>query len=133
MPSVIARSASAAQQDEAIHFLSKYTEVKLDKVKIAIMKQPCIYIMANQKYGTIYTGVSSNLPKRVYEHKNNTHKGFTNKFGCKILVYYELFETMISAIQREKLIKSGSRNDKLRLIDSFNPEWKDFYSEITRI
>jgi len=125
-------SSRAFEEGVAIYFLSKSTEIKPDKVKIVIMKQPCIYIMANKRYGTLYTGVSSNLLKRVYEHKNNIHKGFTSKYCCNFLVYYEFFEIMISAIQREKQIKSGSRNDKLKLIDSTNSEWIDLYSEIAR-
>jgi putative endonuclease len=89
------------------------------------MKQPAIYIMANKRNGTLYTGVTSNLEKRNYEHKNNLIPGFSSKYVCKILVYYEIHETMESAIFREKQLKSGSRNKKLKLIESSNPEWKD--------
>lgn len=94
------------------------------------MKQPAVYIMANNRNGTLYTGVTSNLVKRVYEHKNELTEGFTSKHDCKILVYFEIQENMIDAIAREKQIKSGSRNKKLALIESVNPYWKDLYGEI---
>ncbi|MCZ6901912.1 MAG: GIY-YIG nuclease family protein [Rickettsia endosymbiont of Ixodes persulcatus] len=86
------------------------------------MKQPNVYIISNKRNGTIYVGVTSNLIKRIYEHKNNTTNGFSKKYDCKILVFYE---TMDSAITREKQIKSGSRAKKLNLIEQMNVNWKD--------
>jgi predicted GIY-YIG superfamily endonuclease len=86
--------------------------------------------MANRKNGTIYTGVASYLIKRVYQHKEGMVAGFTKKYGCKILVWYELHETMDSAITREKRIKAGNRNMKLSLIEEKNPAWEDLYNEI---
>jgi putative endonuclease len=94
------------------------------------MKTPVVYIMANQKNGTIYTGVTSNLVKRVYEHKNSCAKGFTSKYECTLLVYYETHDNMDSAITREKQIKAGSRKQKLSLIEKDNPEWNDLYTSI---
>jgi len=94
------------------------------------MKPPTVYIMASSRNGTLYTGVTSNLVKRVYEHKNDVIQGFTSKYTCKILVYYEVQENMMNAITREKQIKSGSRKKKLSLIASMNPGWKDLYEEI---
>ncbi|MCH8208801.1 MAG: GIY-YIG nuclease family protein [Nitrospinae bacterium] len=94
------------------------------------MKQPAIYIMANKRNGTLYTGVTSNLARRVYQHKNEATRGFTEKYGCKMLVYYEIHESMVNAIDREKQIKAGSRKKKLALIESMNPVWKDLYEEI---
>jgi putative endonuclease len=94
------------------------------------MKQPAVYIMANNRNGTLYTGVTSNLVKRVYEHKNELAEGFTSKYDCKILVFFEIQESMTAAIAREKQIKSGSRKKKLALIESMNPNWKDLYEEI---
>ena len=91
------------------------------------MKQPCVYIVASKRHGTLYTGVTSNLPRRAFEHREGLLKGFSKKYGCKILVYYELHETMIDAIAREKQIKGGSRTKKLALIESLNPDWKDLY------
>lgn len=93
------------------------------------MKQPAIYIMTNQENGTLYTGVTSNLVKRVYEHKNAT-SGFTAQNKCKMLVYYEIYDDMYEAISREKQIKGGSRNKKLKLINQFNPQWRDLYETI---
>ena len=86
--------------------------------------------MANKRNGTLYTGVTSNMVKRVYEHKNGVIQGFTKRYGCKRLVYYEIAEDMASAIVREKQIKSGSRKKKLMLIESMNPAWEDLYDEI---
>jgi len=94
------------------------------------MKLPAVYILASRRNGTLYTGVTSNLVKRVYEHKNEVAQGFTSKHGCKMLVYYETQENMIGAIEREKQIKSGSRKKKLALIENMNPGWKDLYEDI---
>jgi putative endonuclease len=93
-------------------------------------KNPCVYILANKKNGTLYTGVTSNLVQRVYQHKNNLADGFTKKYGIHTLVYYECSGDMYSAISHEKQIKSGSRKKKIELIESMNPEWKDLYDEI---
>ena len=93
-------------------------------------KQPAIYIVASKKNGTLYTGVTSNLSKRIWEHKNSAIKGFASRYKCNILVYYENFDEMVFAINREKQIKAGSRKDKLKLIENLNPEWKDLYERI---
>jgi putative endonuclease len=77
-----------------------------------------------------YTGVTANLPRRAFEHREELIKGFTAKYGCKILVWYELHQTMIEAITREKQIKAGSRAKKLALIEALNPEWKDLYESL---
>lgn len=94
------------------------------------MKQPSVYIMTNKPNGTLYTGVTSDLIKRVYEHKHGVVPGFTKKYGCKRLVYYEMHESMDNAISREKQIKSGSRDKKIELIESMNPKWEDLYEDI---
>ena len=94
------------------------------------MKQPCVYIFASGRHGTLYTGVTSNLPKRAFEHREGLVKGFSLKYGCKILVWYELHETMIDAIAREKQIKAGSRAKKLILIEALNPEWDDLFDSL---
>ncbi|WP_341789049.1 MULTISPECIES: GIY-YIG nuclease family protein [unclassified Rickettsia] len=94
------------------------------------MKQPVVYIITNKRNGTLYVGVTSNLTKRIYEHKNELLKGFSKKYDCKMLVFYELHDTMISAITREKQIKGGSRKRKLELIEEINQEWRDLYEEI---
>jgi putative endonuclease len=94
------------------------------------MKQPCVYIVANRRNGTLYVGVTSNLPKRAFEHREGVVKGFSAKYGCKILVWYELRATMIDAIAREKQIKAGSRAKKLALIEALNPNWNDLYDTL---
>ena len=93
-------------------------------------KTPCIYILANKKKGTLYTGVTSNRVKRIYEHKNNVVEGFTKKYNVHLFVYYEVGESMDGAIEREKQIKSGSRKKKILLIESINPNWNDLYDEL---
>lgn len=93
-------------------------------------KQPSIYIMANKYNGTIYVGVTSNLLKRVWQHKQGSIQGFTAKYALKQLVYFEVFEDMENAIVREKQLKAGSRERKVGLIESTNPEWRDLYPEI---
>ena len=90
------------------------------------MKQPAVYIMANHRNGTLYTGVTSDLAGRVWQHKNGK-AGFTARYGCKLLVWYELHEEMTRAIEREKQIKAGSRKRKLDLIEALNPDWTDLY------
>jgi len=93
-------------------------------------KQPAVYILANRRNGTLYTGVTSNLVKRAWEHKNDLVDGFTRRYGVHTLVYFELLDTMDAAITREKQIKAGSREKKLRLIESINSEWNDLYDDI---
>jgi putative endonuclease len=94
------------------------------------MKEPIVYIIANQKNGTLYTGVTSNLIQRIYQHKEGLVKGFSLRYGCKILVYYELCSTMDYAVLREKQIKAGSRAKKIKLIEALNPSWSDLYPSI---
>jgi predicted GIY-YIG superfamily endonuclease len=94
------------------------------------IKQPCVYIVANHRNGTLYTGVTSNLPRRAYEHRESLVKGFSADYGCKILVWYEAHDSMIEAIAREKQIKGGSRSKKLALIEQLNPSWNDLYDTL---
>ncbi len=94
------------------------------------MKQPCVYIMASKRNGTIYTGVTSNLAQRAFSHREGLLAGFTRRYGCKTLVYYEFHEDMPSAIAREKQLKGGSRMDKITLIERLNPTWHDLYAEL---
>ncbi len=90
-------------------------------------KQPCVYILASKRNGTLYTGVTSNLRKRIWEHKNDQIEGFTRKYKVHILVWYEIHETMESAITKEKGIKNSGRQMKIDLIEAFNPYWNDLY------
>ena len=89
--------------------------------------QSYIYIMTNKKYGTLYIGVTSDLIKRVYEHKNSFVDGFTKKYNLKKLVYYEVFEDITEAIKREKQLKKWNRAWKIDLIEKLNPTWEDLY------
>ncbi|MCB1591280.1 MAG: GIY-YIG nuclease family protein [Alphaproteobacteria bacterium] len=96
------------------------------------MKQPAVYILASRRNGTLYAGVTSDLIKRIYDHKNGVTKGFAHKYNCKNLVYYALYESMEQTIIEEKRIKAGSRKKKIELIAGMNPEWKDLYDTITK-
>jgi len=92
--------------------------------------QPATYIVASRRNGTLYTGLTSNLPKRAWEHRTGAIPGFSAQYGCKYLVWYELHATKEIAILREKQIKGGSRIAKLRLIEKKNPTWRDLYPDI---
>jgi len=92
-------------------------------------KQYCIYIMTNKLNRVLYTGVTNDLEKRVYEHKSKLIEGFTKKYNVNKLVYYEEFDDINDAIAREKQIKSGSRQKKIDLIAKMNPAWKDLSEE----
>ncbi len=94
------------------------------------VKQPCVYLLASRRNGTLYVGVTSNLVQRVWQHKNNLVEGFTKKYGVHTLVWFEPHETMESAITREKTIKGWHRAWKLALIESANAAWRDLYSDI---
>ena len=91
------------------------------------MKQPCVYLLASKRNGTLYVGVISDLIQRVWQHKNDFADGFTRRYGVHTLVWYEECGTMDSAIAREKAIKEWKRAWKIRLIEDRNPEWKDLY------
>ena len=91
---------------------------------------PCVYILTNRPNGTLYTGVTSNLSQRVFQHKQAIVAGFTKRYGCKVLVWYENHERMEDAIAREKQIKAGSRADKIRLIVALNAHWQDLYQTL---
>ncbi|MCQ9325848.1 GIY-YIG nuclease family protein [Neisseria dentiae] len=92
--------------------------------------QPAVYILASQRNGTLYIGVTSNLIQRVYQHKNHLAQGFTVQYNVNLLVWYELHPTMESAIGKEKQLKKWNRQWKLRLIEANNPTWRDLWSEI---
>ncbi len=91
------------------------------------MRAPAVYIMASGRNGTLYPGVTANLARRVYEHREALRPDFTRRYGCKLLVWYEGYPTMTDAIAREKQIKAGSRTKKLALIEAMNPDWRDLY------
>ena len=91
---------------------------------------PCVYILASAPRGTLYVGVTSNLPSRIWQHKNDQVEGFTRKYRIHTLVCYEVQGTMESAILREKAIKAWGRVWKLKLIETANPQWDDLYLQI---
>ncbi|MBI4005951.1 MAG: GIY-YIG nuclease family protein [Gammaproteobacteria bacterium] len=93
-------------------------------------KQPAVYIMASKRNGTLYTGVTGDLVKRVWEHKNNLVEGFTKKYNVHTLVYFEQHIDILAAITREKQLKKWDRVWKIRLIEEQNPEWKDLWHQI---
>ena len=94
------------------------------------MKRPAVYIMASKRNGTLYSGVTLKLIQRAWQHREGLAEGFTKRYGCKMLVWYELTDTMEAAILREKQINGGSRAKKLALIEAINPEWRDLFEEI---
>ena len=91
-----------------------------------------VYIMASRRNGTLYIGVTNNLTKMVYEHRNDLLEGFTKKYGVHRLVYYEQSEDVRGAIEREKRLKAWKRRWKLRLIEEMNPEWNDLYDQLAK-
>jgi putative endonuclease len=97
---------------------------------MSVIKQPTVYMLASQKNGTLYIGVTSDLAKRVWEHKNNIVEGFTKEYRVHQLVWFELHESMESAILREKRLKEWKRKWKLALIERTNPNWQDLYPKI---
>ena len=90
----------------------------------------CVYILASQKNGSLYIGVTSELVKRIWQHKNKLVEGFTKRYKIDRLVYYEMHTNAVSAIQREKQIKKWNRQWKLRLIEETNPTWRDLYEDV---
>jgi len=93
-------------------------------------KQPTVYILASKRNGTLYIGVTSDPVKRIWEHKNNMVEGFTKRYAVHQLVWYELHDSMESAIQREKQLKEWKRRWKIELIERANPNWQDLYHTI---
>ena len=93
-------------------------------------REPSVYILANRRQGTLYTGVTSNLAERVFQHREGLTPGFSSRYACNRLVFYERYERMDEAIAREKQIKGGSRARKIALIEAMNPDWKDLYRSL---
>ena len=94
------------------------------------MKQYCVYIITNNNNTALYIGVTSNLQKRIWEHRNKITKGFTKKYNCEKLVYFEQTENVYSALNREKQLKNWHRQWKIDLISKNNPEWKDLFEKL---
>ena len=93
-------------------------------------REQCVYILANRRQGTLYTGVTSNLGERIFRNREGLTPGFASRYGCNRLVFYERYERMDEAIAREKQIKGGSRARKIALIEAVNPDWKDLYKSL---
>jgi putative endonuclease len=91
---------------------------------------PCVYILASKRNGTLYIGVTSNLPSRIWQHRNDQAPGFTRRYRVHILVWYERHGSMESAIAREKALKEWKRAWKIQLIEDSNPYWRDLYQDI---
>lgn len=129
---MIARSKAHRHREERSHAAIQGPQGAGVAFMLALrrMKRPCVYIMASSRNGTLYVGVTSDLPRRAYEHRAGAIKGFTKRYGCKLLVWYEPNERMDEAIAREKQINSGSRKDKLALIEGDNPLGNDLYEAL---
>ena len=94
------------------------------------MKQPCVYILASERNGTLYTGVTSDIVQRIYQHKHKLVEGFTKKYDVNLLVYYEQHAVMETAIIKEKQMKKWNRQWKMNLIERDNPDWLDLYDSL---
>jgi putative endonuclease len=90
----------------------------------------CVYILTNRHHSVLYTGVTGDLKRRIYQHREKLLPGFTRRYNASKLVYYECTEDASSAIAREKQIKAGSRRKKIELVNRFNPEWRELYDEV---
>ena len=95
-----------------------------------MLKQPCVYMLASKRNGTLYIGVTSDLIKRVYQHRMELVEGFTKRYGIHDLVWYEVHEILESAIQREKQLKNWSRRAKITLLERTNPDWHDLWLDL---
>ena len=93
-------------------------------------KLPCVYILTNKPLGTLYIGVTSNLPQRIWQHKTKVTKGFTEKYNLNKIVWYEAHEDIMSVMQREKALKVWKRDWKIRIIEEMNPLWRDLYVDL---
>jgi putative endonuclease len=111
------------------HSISSYPRRRVSRF-LGMVKQFYVYILASKRNGTLYVGVTSDLTKRVWEHKSKLVKGFTEQYGVDKLVYYEVHSDAENAILREKQIKKWNRSWKLRLIEEKNPDWKDLFDDI---
>lgn len=105
---------------------------RISAPKIVDVKRPCVSIMASRRNRTLYVGVTADLARRAFEHRTGAVAGFTKRYACKALVWYEAHEGMDEAIAREKQLKAGSRANKLDLIETVNPDWLDLYEILNK-
>ena len=104
--------------------------LRVEKEERHLPREPCVYILASRGQGTLYTGVTSNLAERIFQHREGLTPGFSSRYGCNRLVFYERYERMDEAIAREKQIKGGSRAKKISLVEAMNPQWRDLYETL---
>ena len=112
---------------------NRVSSVKTDAVRTFLehdLKQPCVYLLASKRNGTLYVGVTSNLAQRVWQHKNDVADGFTKRYSIHTLVWFEPHEAMSIAVAREHAIKEWRRCQKLALIEESNPDWRDLYADL---
>ena len=102
------------------------------RIRSNLMKRPCVYILSSKRNGTLYVGVTSDIVRRIWEHKNSAVEGFSKDYGVHQLVYIEFHDTMLNAIGREKRLKAWKRAWKINLIEQGNEEWRDLYDQILR-
>jgi putative endonuclease len=127
---VVARGDKVVARDDKVVARDDKVVARDDKKIHMIQKNCYVYILASQRNGTLYVGITSNLSKRIWEHKNHVVKGFTADYNVNQLVYYEIHNDINVAIQREKTLKGWRRKWKLELIEMKNPDWKDLYNEV---
>ena len=96
------------------------------------MREPCVYMMASRRNGTLYTGVTADLARRVVQHREGSGSEFARRYGCRFLIWYERYDRIVDAIAREKQIKAGSRRAKLALIEAMNPDWVDLFETLNQ-
>ena len=123
-------SRESGKVSKKLHECRQTRERSDNPEKALRMKKYYVYILSSKRNGTLYTGVTSDIIKRVYEHKQNVVEGFTKKYNIHVLVWYEIHDSAESAINREKQMKKWKRTWKLRLIEKDNPEWIDLYESI---
>jgi len=121
---------SVTPAEAGVHSLKQLDSGFRRNDEFSRMKQPCVYLLASRRSGTLYVGVTSDLVQRVWQHKNNLVEGFTKRYGVHRLVWYELHANMHSAIAREKAIKVWKGAWKVQLIENSNPDWRDLYEEL---
>lgn len=125
------RRAGHSVQEDGLNVIARSPDViGTTWQSLSMDKQYYVYIMSNATDTVTYTGVTNDLYRRIYEHKNKLGEGFTAKYNIKKLVYYEIYQDIESAILREKKIKSGSRKDKVELVNTMNQDWRDLYEEL---
>jgi putative endonuclease len=132
------RGFIATEPGIGLSLLFASIRIGLDRAIIATMiserpvREPAVYMLATKPYGTLYIGVTSDLVKRIWEHRSNATDGFTKRYGIHRLVHFEQFRSMVEAIEREKELKKWRRAWKIALVDEANPDWRDLWLELNQ-